>query len=127
MTTHQYIIKRKQLGSKQLKYENGDFPNTTVTLTRQAAKLKTMKKFCLQICDGQLKLKVNHNYYYQCQGLMNVVGVPWLDFVVCTERPYEIHVERIFRDLDLWMNSLVPKLKAFYFKALLPELACPRH
>jgi len=46
-----------------------------------------------------------------------------LDFVVRTVNLYQIHIERIVKDSDLWKNTMLPKLKVFYYKALLPELS----
>lgn len=85
------------------------------------------KAFCLQEKNKMLTLKQNHLYYYQCQGLLNICGLEWLDFVVQTVNPYQLHIEEIRRDKDLWVNTMVPKLSAFYHGALLPELACPRY
>ena len=36
----------------------------------------------------------------------------WIDFVVLTENPYELHVERLTFDEDL-MNEMVEKNKNF--------------
>jgi len=52
--------------------------------------------------------------------------LPWVDFVVRRTNPYQIHIERIFRDENLWRDGMLPKLSAFYPKALLPELAVSR-
>ena len=51
--------------------------------------------------------------------------MPWIDFVVQVERPYQLFVERILRDTTEWERMLVA-LSSFYFRALLPELAAPR-
>ncbi|KAJ8299479.1 hypothetical protein KUTeg_023539, partial [Tegillarca granosa] len=85
------------------------------------------KDFCLEYVEHKntLQLKRTHSYYFQIQGQLNVSKLPWLDFVVRTLNPYQLHVERIVRDENLW-NKMVPKLSAFYHKALLPELAAPR-
>ncbi|KAJ8318680.1 LOW QUALITY PROTEIN: hypothetical protein KUTeg_003771 [Tegillarca granosa] len=56
----------------------------------------------------------SHNYYYQCQGLLGVTGLPWLDFVTRTVNPYEINIERIYKDDKFWKNVMLPKLRAFY-------------
>ncbi|XP_071148268.1 uncharacterized protein [Mytilus edulis] len=82
--------------------------------------------FCLITINGNLKLKENHPYFFQCHGLLNVCHKPWIDFVVRTLNPYQMFIQRIYRDVDLWENTLLPKLKAFFTKALLPELASPR-
>ena len=57
---------------------------------------------------------------------MNIFDVPWLDFVVRRTDPYEMHIERICRDVNLW-EEMVLKLEAFYQRFLLPELALPRY
>ena len=44
-----------------------------------------------------------------------------------TENPYELHIERISFDTKLWTNIILSKIKAFYHKALLPEIVIPRH
>ncbi|KAJ8298756.1 hypothetical protein KUTeg_022816, partial [Tegillarca granosa] len=72
-------------------------------------------------------LKRNHIYYYQVQGQLNISNYPWADFVVRTMNPYQLHTERINIDRTLWKNTMLPKLKAFYFNAILPELAAPRY
>jgi len=95
-------------------------------LTFQEAALKLKGRFCLALTDGRLNLKLQHKYYYQCQGQINIMKLPWVDFVVRRTNPYQLHIERIFRNESLWKEVMVPKLTAFYHKALLPELAVPR-
>jgi hypothetical protein len=96
-------------------------------LTLNEAVSKT-SNFCLQLdTNGCLKLKPQHAFYYQCQGVLNIVQKEWLDFVVRTERPYQLHVERIYRDQTLWNETMLPKLKSFYTKCMLPELAASRN
>lgn len=69
-------------------------------------------------------LKKRHDYYYQIQCQMFCCDLEWCDFVVRTNKA--LHVERIFRD-QTWWNQQLPKLRNFYFSALLPELAYPRY
>jgi hypothetical protein len=96
-------------------------------LTFAAATAAHKSGFCLEKTAGKkLQLKRTHNYYYQCQGQLNILKVPWLDFVVRRTQPYEMHIERIVRDEELWEYTMLPKLKAFYFSAMIPELAVPR-
>ena len=91
-----------------------------------------VKSFCLerQVTEEKgretciYRLKKRHDYFYQVQCQMFCCNLEWCDFVVRTNK--ELHVERIFRDQD-WWNKQLPKLKNFYFNALLPELACPRY
>ena len=61
---------------------------------------KSVKDFFLVEKNCVLSLKKNHLYYYQCQGLVNVTGLPWIDFVVGSLSPYHIHIERIYSDTD---------------------------
>jgi len=80
--------------------------------------------FCLQNKNNEIKLKRNHDYYHQIQAQLYCTQRQWCDFVVRTDA--DIHVERVYRDL-LWEKKNLQKLQDFYFNALLPELACPRH
>ena len=102
-------------------------PYTARDLTLQEA-CDTIKTFCLERREnGQqvtYKLKRRHDYYYQMQCQMYCGNVEWCDFVIRTNK--DLHVEHIPRDPDWWKQQL-PRLKEFYFDALLPELACPRH
>ena len=82
--------------------------------------------FCLKADNGILKLKENHNYFYQCHGQLNIFGAEWLDFVVQSENPNQIFVQRVRRDTNLWENKMLLKLNSFYFRCILPELAVPR-
>ena len=81
-----------------------------------------MSTFCLKKKDTdskiRYKLKQQHNYYYQIQWQLYCDNKDWCDFVVRTEK--EIHVERIFRKTR-WWDEQIPKLRVFYFEALLPE------
>ena len=87
----------------------------------------TKKNFCLHFENEKVKLKKNHKYYYQIQGQLNIYGKQWCDFVVRRTNPYDLYVERILKDENLWNSKMVPKLKAFYFTHILPELAVPRY
>ena len=82
--------------------------------------------FCLELKEDKLFLKNTHKFYFQCQGLLNICNVNWLDFIVRRTEPYQIFIQRIERDNNLWRNAMVPKLQAFYNKCILPELCSPR-
>lgn len=89
----------------------------------------TIKTFCLtkeQCSDGGVnyRLKQNHDYYYQIQCQLYCDNKEWCDFVVRTNK--DINIERIYRNAK-WWDEQMEKLRVFYFNALLPELACPRH
>ena len=85
-----------------------------------------MSSFCLEeVKDNHtLKLKRQHNFYYQIQCQLYYVNTQWCDFVVRTNK--DMHVERIYRDEEWWKAQL-EKLRKFYFSALLPELACTHY
>ena len=84
--------------------------------------------FCLEFKEiegmKQYRLKRRHDYYFQVQCQLYCDDKEWCDFVVRTDK--DIHVERIQRDRE-WWKAQMPKLKQFYFDAMLPELACPRY
>ena len=81
--------------------------------------------FCLKKTKtNTYQLNRRHDYYYQVQCQLYCTDRDWCDFVVRTDE--DIHIERIYRDKDWWEEQL-PSLEKFYFKALLPELASPRH
>ena len=94
-------------------------------LIKQAAFEK--KTFCLTVNKkNEIELKRNHKFYFQIQGQLNINEMEFCDFVVRRTNPYDFYVERIKRDSVLWTTKIVPKLSAFYFTHLLPELASPR-
>ena len=38
------------------------------------------KNFFLRLVDDSVELKKKHSYYYQCQGVLNLLGLDWIDF-----------------------------------------------
>lgn len=76
--------------------------------------------FFLENCNGQPKLKVNHNYYKQVQGQLEITGAKWCDFVVYTSRGMSI--ERIRFDEQYWLN-LQESLKNYYFTHFISKAA----
>ena len=91
-----------------------------ISLREAAVKIKG---FCLQYNSSmdKLQLKDKHDYFYQIQCTMFCTQRKWCDLVV---RAKDIYIERIHYDNDFWM-SIMPKLKEFYFTAILPELSFP--
>ena len=75
--------------------------------------IKENKQFYLKQTDHSIKLKENHNYYYQVQGLMGVTGMKWCDFCVWTG--VDFFQQRILFDETLW-NDVLSKLTNFYFE-----------
>ena len=77
-------------------------------------KLEKHPKCCLELFEDKDKprLKRNHNYYYQVQGELAILGVPWSDFAVWPRAG--IYVERIEFDRNLWVNEMLRELTKFY-------------
>ena len=76
--------------------------------------------FFLENRNGELKLKRNHKYCSQVQGLLGVTGARWCDFVVYTSKGMSI--ERIPFDDQYW-KTLKGTLKSYYFTHFLPKAA----
>lgn len=80
--------------------------------------------FCLQeVEDGVLRLKKNHNYYYQIQGQLHIASRSVCYFLVWS--PLGSHMERIEYDPEFW-EDIEEILEAFYRNCLLPEIVDPR-
>ncbi|XP_065067596.1 uncharacterized protein LOC135693138 [Rhopilema esculentum] len=88
-------------------------------MTLEEASLKD-RTFFLKLTDAGLKLKEKHAYYYQCQGLVNLLGLEWIDFVVFTLKDF--HCERIYKDKSLWKSKMLPSLTVFFVNHILPRL-----
>ena len=73
--------------------------------------------FYLKTTFDGLRLKQSHVYYYQCQGVLNITGLPWIDFVVYTKK--DLFIQRIARDINLWNSKILPKLTQFYANYLM--------
>ena len=80
---------------------------------------KSVKGFYMQETDRSLKLKVTNAYYYQCQWVLNILNLPWIDFVVYTD--VDMCKDRIFKDVSLWEKKMLPELTSFYFRYILPS------
>ena len=78
------------------------------------------KAFFFKEVDGDFKLKTTHMYYWQCQGVMNILGLPWIDVVVFTTK--DLFVQRIYQDTALWEHKMLPTLTNFYCSFIFPEL-----
>ena len=72
---------------------------------------------------GMVKLKRSNQYYFQVQGQLAISGRKWCDFMVWTLKGWT--VERIYVDNECW-NNMLPRLKVFYVKFVLPELFTER-
>jgi len=97
--------------------------NTSVHILPAVAGTQ-LKGFYCNLKDGRPVLKQNHNYFYQIQGVLALIKRSRCDFVIWTIKGTSI--ERIEANISFW-GRMVPKLDAFWDKAILPELAAPEH
>ncbi|KAF5278270.1 hypothetical protein FQR65_LT15704 [Abscondita terminalis] len=75
---------------------------------------------CFHIVDNEIRLKTNHSFYYQIQGQLNICRRNYCDFIIYSDNDF--HIERINKDVRLWKDQMLPKLKQFYFELMLPEI-----
>ncbi|KAL4702617.1 hypothetical protein ACJJTC_016093 [Scirpophaga incertulas] len=69
--------------------------------------------------DNTLKLKRNHNYYYQIQGQLHITGRNISFFILWS--PRSLLYERFKRDGAFW-QKMEPILELFYLDCLLPDI-----
>jgi len=83
------------------------------------------QSFCLQFdfTNEKLRLKRNHNYYYQIQGQLHISNRSKCYFMVWS--PTEYHLEIIEYDPEFW-EDMEEILEHFYMNCLLPEIVDPR-
>ena len=83
-----------------------------------------LDNFCASLSPGGTPtLKRNHDYYFQIQGSLGILGLQWCDFVLWT--PEDMSIERIRFDPQLWESFIQPKLHQFFSSYVLPELVLP--
>ena len=74
---------------------------------------ETDQNFCLQVVEGGgLELDQDHDYYYQVQGMLNMVDRQNCYFAVWS--PTQFHYQVIHQDKQFWENIILPKLLEFY-------------
>ena len=69
----------------------------------------------LQNDNGRLRLKKNHQYFYQIQAQLLL----WCDFVIWI--PSKIYVEKIYYDKK-FIEEAISKARMFYFNIFLPSI-----
>ena len=96
-------------------------PHSCRSLTIGEA-IATKKCTCFVVKNGRRYLKTTHNFYYQIQFAMFCSNTKWCDFFLRTT--VDTHCERINVDERMCYSNL-PKLREFYFCAILPQLTFP--
>ena len=99
-------------------------PYTARDLTVDEA-IDKNKSFCMSRMDpsiaecNQVVLKKSHRYYYQVQVQLHVCRINACFFVVWTFK--DTKYIRVTKD-DIFLKTVIPKLKKYYFEELLPAL-----
>ena len=58
------------------------------------------EKFCLELCNGVPRLKQQHTYFHQCQGIMEIIEINKLDFLVYALK--DMPIETILFEQGKW-------------------------
>ena len=82
--------------------------------------IKDRNFFLKQTSEG-VKLKRRHKYFFQVQGEMFCANLRRVDFVVWFGDNKPLFIESIFYDEDFVLNFILPRLKFFHCRAVLPE------
>jgi len=106
------IVVDKTLGQKGLLEIKCPYSARTMTIKEYISEKKS--KAYLRYVGGQIVLDKGHNYYYQMQGCMFILNLPWCDFVVRTEK--DMFIERIPRNPD-FISNMVSRLAEFYTRS----------
>lgn len=70
--------------------------------------------FYLKKVDNKIQLKRNHNYFYQCQGVMAILNFDFIDFIVYTTK--DLFQETLIFQKEKWETHTLPELTNFYFE-----------
>lgn len=93
-------------------------PSKSQDLSPEEAVRKKIIKFCT-LTDRELKLKKNHDYYFQVQGQMLVTGISQVYFVVWT--PKGINIEKIYKDEEIYVKRWQINLADFTLAHYCPK------
>ena len=80
--------------------------------------------FALTVSEGKYELKRNHAFYYQVQGVMAATETSSAAFVI-RGASGSMAVAWVAFDADFFNGVMIPRLRKFYFEAILPELSHP--
>ena len=88
--------------------------------------LADKKFFLFKDVDGTTKLKRKHSYFFQIQGQMFCANLKRVDLVVWFGGDEPLFVETIWYDENFVIDYMIPRLRYFYCRAVLPELFTKR-
>ncbi|XP_070545952.1 uncharacterized protein [Ptychodera flava] len=88
---------------------------------------KQRRGFCLSFSGNTLELDPKHNYFYQVQTQMGILGMKWCDFVVCliAEGAKDVFIQRIYFDNEMF-SGIFSQAFTFYKNAVIPEILTER-
>ena len=89
-------------------------PYSTCELTPVDAAHYSKEKFSSQIVGNKLVLKKDSAHMVQVQAQLGITGAKWCDYIIYTFKG--LHVQRIFFDESMWINSILPRVEKFYFE-----------
>ena len=89
-----------------------------------AIKAKKIKFWKIQ--NNEIKINLNHDWWYQIQGQLHITKKDVCLFAVWTGPGLPLKTEKIYRDDEFWKTHMEKRLVDFYNTCLLPEIVDPR-
>lgn len=90
----------------------------------EAIKAKKIKFWKIE--KNEIKVNINHDWWYQVQGQLHITKKDLCLFAVWTGPGQPLKVEQIYRDDTFWKTKMEKRLVDFYNTCLLPEIVDPR-
>ncbi|KAF2890773.1 hypothetical protein ILUMI_15400, partial [Ignelater luminosus] len=72
--------------------------------------------------QNKIRLRRNHDYFFQIQCQLAVTGAEICYFIVYTGDKNDIFIEEIKADKDIWNTIMLPKLIDFYVNCIAPNI-----
>ncbi|KAF2888883.1 hypothetical protein ILUMI_17290 [Ignelater luminosus] len=72
--------------------------------------------------QNKIRLRRNHDYFFQIQGQLAITGAEICYFRVYTGDKNDIFIEEIKADKDIWNTIMLPKLIDFYVNCIAPNI-----
>lgn len=85
-----------------------------------AVRTKKVKGF--KFSDAGVTLNQNHDWFYQIQGQLHIANKNICILAIWTGPDFPVKTIKIYKDDEFWSLNMLPKLKGFYEKCVLPEV-----
>ncbi|KOB67839.1 hypothetical protein OBRU01_19204 [Operophtera brumata] len=92
---------------------------------KEAVQMKKLPFY--KLSQDKLIVNKNHDWFFQVQGQLHITRRKYCVFGIWVGENKPLQVEIIERDTEFFETKMLPKLNAFYFEHILPELIDPRH